>query len=268
LGEERYLYSAKEKEEEEFGRLRLQASIWDPATIRHLETIGVSEGWRCLEVGAGTGSIAQWLYGRVGSTGKVVATDIDIRFLRRISAPNLEVRQHNILNDNLEMGHYDLAHCRKMLQHLPEPEKALNRMADALRAGGWLLIEEDDCGSFLSMDVTDPSLSWLVKLQRGIYDSLRKKGIADLYLGRRVRGLVEQLGFVDVGQEGSTFMGRGGDPLARVHAASCPAILAAGLCTKEEADAVQRQYLDPAFRYPAETVFAAWGRKPVQGDGT
>jgi hypothetical protein len=59
LGEERYLYAAEKKEDEEFRRLRLQANIWDPATIRHLEAIGVSEGWRCLEVGAGTGSIAQ-----------------------------------------------------------------------------------------------------------------------------------------------------------------------------------------------------------------
>jgi chemotaxis methyl-accepting protein methylase len=71
----------------------------------------------------------------------VVATDIDPRFLDRIRSTNLETRKHDILRDDLEVGHYDLVHCRKLLQHLPEPEKALKRMADALRRGGWLLIE-------------------------------------------------------------------------------------------------------------------------------
>jgi hypothetical protein len=42
MSEHRYLYS-DEKDEEEFNRLRIQESIVDPPTIRHLETVGVSE---------------------------------------------------------------------------------------------------------------------------------------------------------------------------------------------------------------------------------
>jgi tRNA A58 N-methylase Trm61 len=117
LGEERYVHPT-EKDDVELSRLTAQADILDPVTIRHLKTIGVAEGWKCLEVGAGAGSIAQWLTSRVGPTGKVVATDIDLRFLSRISAPNIEVRRHNILKDDLETGHYDLAHCRLLLMHL------------------------------------------------------------------------------------------------------------------------------------------------------
>jgi chemotaxis methyl-accepting protein methylase len=71
-----------------------------------------------------------------------------------MSAPNLEVRRHDILKHDLEKDNYDLAHCRMVLMHLPEPEKALRRMADALRPGRLLLVEEDDRGSMLSMDVT------------------------------------------------------------------------------------------------------------------
>jgi tRNA A58 N-methylase Trm61 len=78
-------------------------------TIRHLETIGVAEGRRCLEVGAGSGSIAQWLSDRVGPTGKVVATDINLRFLNQINVPNVEIRRHDILKDELERNHYDRA---------------------------------------------------------------------------------------------------------------------------------------------------------------
>jgi tRNA A58 N-methylase Trm61 len=78
LGEERYLYSDK-KDEVEFNRLTLQASIIDPVTTRHLETIGVAEGWKCLEVGAGAGSIAQWLSKRVGPSGKDQSPEVPRR---------------------------------------------------------------------------------------------------------------------------------------------------------------------------------------------
>jgi hypothetical protein len=35
------------------------AAIFDPGTIRHLRERGVAEGWHCLEIGAGGGSIAR-----------------------------------------------------------------------------------------------------------------------------------------------------------------------------------------------------------------
>ena len=67
-----------------------------------------------------------------------------MRFLQGISAPNLEVRRHDITKDEIEEREYDLVHCRYVLEHLIEPEKALKRMADAVRPSGWLLIEESD----------------------------------------------------------------------------------------------------------------------------
>ena len=60
----------------------------------------VQPGWRCLEVGAGgRGSMAAWLAEQVGATGHVVATDVDTRYLSRLEFPNLEVIEHNILED-------------------------------------------------------------------------------------------------------------------------------------------------------------------------
>jgi chemotaxis methyl-accepting protein methylase len=75
-----------------------------------------------------------------------------------------------------------------------------------------LLIEEDDYGSALSLDVTDQSVAPYMAAQRASYDSLRKKGIADYYFGHRVRGLVEQLGFDDLGHEGWGGLQRIGAP--------------------------------------------------------
>jgi SAM-dependent methyltransferase len=273
LGEERYIFSAEKQKEADLIRwLRLQESIVDPVTVRHLETVGVAERWRCLEVGAGLGSIAQWLSKRVGPVGKVVATDIDTRFLQGIGAPNLEVRRHDILKDDLEEGQYDLAHCRKLLHHLPDPEKAMKRMADAVRPGGWLLVEEDDWGSVLSAGVTNPSVVPFAAAMKAACDALRKGGLADYYFGRRVRSLVEGLGFVDAGQEGWTFIMRGGDPYARMYeeawrTGTLPSI-PEGTVTREQNESVQRVFMDPTY-YPFSTLFCAWGRKPVsQGGGT
>jgi ubiquinone/menaquinone biosynthesis C-methylase UbiE len=267
MSEHRYIASS-EKDEVELNRLRLMETVLDPTTTRHLETIGIAKGWKCLEVGAGAGSVAQWLSARVGTTGKVVATDIDIRFLRQLSIPNHEIRQHDIVKDDLETGRYDLVYCRTLLMQLPEPEKALRRMADAVRPGGWLMIEETDHGSILSTDVTNPSAVLLTSTWRALNDFLRKKRIVDPYFGRRVRGLIEQLGFSNVTQEGWTCICRGGEPIARFDAetlkmATKP-MIGAGLLMQEQSDSVQRLLLDSTFNFLGLTMFSAWGRKPVQ----
>ena len=131
-------------------RRRLDAveAGWDPVSIAHLQTIGVPEGWRCLEVGAGGGSIAAWLCDRVGTGGSVVATDLDPRFLTAIDAPNQEVRQLDIVQDLIEADSFDLVHARLLLEHLPQHQTALDRMFDALRPGGWLLVEDFDHATF------------------------------------------------------------------------------------------------------------------------
>ena len=196
-----------------------------------------------------------------------MATDIDMRFLRQLSAPNLEIRQHDIAKDDLETGQYDLVYCRTLLMQLPEHEKALKRMADALRSGGWLMAEEFDYGSILSTDVTDPSAVIFTTTWRAGLDFLRKRRIVDAYFGRRVRSLIEQLGFVDVTQEGLTYMCRGGEPLAQFDAATmqmgAKPMIAAGVLTQEQHDTVQRLFRDPTFSYLGATMFSACSRKPA-----
>jgi SAM-dependent methyltransferase len=95
-----YRLDAKGRQEAEDDRLSLLEQIFDPLSRRRREL--VQPGWRCLEVGAGRGSMAVWLAKQVGESGYVVATDIDLTYLKRLDVPNLEVRQHNILDDSLD----------------------------------------------------------------------------------------------------------------------------------------------------------------------
>ena len=102
LSEHQYFHNI-ENDESESERIKLQEGVYDPATYRHLETIGVAQGWKCLEVAVGAGSVAQAKFSNsVGPSGKIVATDLNLILSNCISAPNLEIRQHHVLKDELE----------------------------------------------------------------------------------------------------------------------------------------------------------------------
>ena len=73
----------KNAEDRELGRLRLIEAAVDSDTIGLLEETGVTRGWSCLELGAGAGSIVEWLGTRVGQEGSVVAVDRKTAYLRR-----------------------------------------------------------------------------------------------------------------------------------------------------------------------------------------
>ena len=92
----------------EHQRLNLMSSLLDPMEQAYIATLGVGPGSRCLELGCGNGSISQALSALVGPTGYVVASDIDLTYLRSLKAPSLEVRRIDVLHDTIEAGMYDL----------------------------------------------------------------------------------------------------------------------------------------------------------------
>ncbi len=136
-------------------RERISAgAVWlDPRTTAQLEGIGVAPGWACLEAGAGGGSITEWLCKRVGDKGRVLATDIDMRFVGELSYPNLDVQRHDITTDDVPEGEFDLVHARLLLEHLPGHALALSKLVATLKPGGWLLVRLDH----LTCGVADPS---------------------------------------------------------------------------------------------------------------
>ena len=86
--------------------------------------------------------MAAWLAERVGPAGQVVATDIDCRYLERLDLPNLQVVQHNIVDDPVDVlspGSFDLVCSRLVLFWLAGRQlAAVRQMAGCLRPGGWL----------------------------------------------------------------------------------------------------------------------------------
>ena len=67
-------------------RFAALSALFDASSQRHLADRGVASGWHCLEVGGGGGSIAEVAQRAGRPAGRVVVTDVDIRFLRISSA--------------------------------------------------------------------------------------------------------------------------------------------------------------------------------------
>jgi 2-polyprenyl-3-methyl-5-hydroxy-6-metoxy-1,4-benzoquinol methylase len=106
-------------------RLALMSKLLDPLHRRLLENVGLKPGLRCLEVGCGNASISQWMSRKVGKAGHVVASDIDLQYIKRLAKSNLEVRQLDILKEKPEPGRYDLITARAVLHHIAKPERAI-----------------------------------------------------------------------------------------------------------------------------------------------
>ncbi|PWI17594.1 hypothetical protein DI272_28085 [Streptomyces sp. Act143] len=130
--------------EQEHGRLLALEEIHDSQSRHRLTELGVTEGWHCLEVGCGAGSIARWLAKQVGAVGRVLATDLDTGFVNGRGLSNLEIRTHDLIKDDLPDAAFDLVHARAVVEHLPDRDEALRRLAAATRPGGWVLVEDFD----------------------------------------------------------------------------------------------------------------------------
>lgn len=248
-------------------RLHYLQQALDPLTFRRLDQLGVNPGWRCLEVGAGLGSVAHWLAQKVGPQGTIVATDIEPRLMNREHEPYIEIRRHDILIDELEQGNYDLVHTRAVLMHLSDPVHAVKKMAAAVRPGGWLFLEEFDHISLGAVESESPVAQAFNQKMELLLQTLKAARIMNMSFGRRLRGLLDQLGFIDMSNEGSTGISRGGDPLTRFQLMNLqlagPPLIAAGILTEEDVELLRRLFADPSFYYVESVFFGVWGRRSI-----
>ena len=256
-------YSLDNSDRETPSRFKALSSIFDRGTFRHLEDCGVKEGWRCLEVGGGGGSVTSWLANRVGVSGHVLVTDIDPRFLEPLVAQNVEVRKHNIVTDPLPDAAFDLIHARLVLVHLVAREKVLARLVSALKPGGWLVDEEFDSDSLLPDPTVSPGEVSLTT-QLAIMRMLQDHGVERRF-GRLLYGRLRAHGLVEVGAEGRMFMWRGGSSdvsLMRTNFKQLRgALLDARYISEQEFDQDSARLDDPEFMTPSPIMWTAWGRR-------
>ena len=261
-----YRLAAVGREADEDERLSLLEQLFDSTTRRRRAV--VRPGWRCLEVGGGRGSMAAWLAEQVGPTGHVVATDLNTGYLRRLDLPNLEVLEHNIVEDSLDAlgpGSFDLVCSRLMLFHLVgRQEQAIRRMTECLRPGGWLIDEDADWGTCAPVDPTHPLYDGY---QRGwrYGDWWTVRGY-DKTFGRTLPALFERCGLQDIRHEAATEAVRGGSDWARWWAVTLEVMNEQGGADESDRREVQvmaAALADPTVWFLRELLHACWGRRPA-----
>lgn len=256
--------------QEQQRRLSGLEAWFDPGTIRHLEALGVGPGWRCLEVGAGGGSIAAWLCECVGPEGGVLATDIDTRFLDAHvrTHPNLTIQRHDLLGDPLPADTFDLAHARFVLEHLPDRRTALARLVSSLRPGGWLLVESTDSSSWLPDPAADPADAALFSRWTTAFQALCLRLGSDANAGRWLFGELRAAGLERIGAEGRVFMVRGGSPQAEVWRLTAMQVrerlIDEGLLSADDLTRLLALIQDPGFVWMEGLVMAGWGQRTAQ----
>ena len=185
-------------------RLALMSELLDPMHRRYIDALGVVRPGACtLEVGCGNGSISAWLAERVGPGGRAVAVDLDLSLVD-MRAPNLELRQGDIVAAPVECGTFDLVTARAVLHHVPNAEAAMVNMVASLRPGGALLLIEPD---FLPVSVAEPSDV------RAFWDGWlawsRERGI-DYTIGRTLAPRLAALGLIKISGTAETAIYNGG----------------------------------------------------------
>jgi ubiquinone/menaquinone biosynthesis C-methylase UbiE len=154
-----------------------------------LLALGLREGWSCLELGGGNGSITEWLCRMVGDSGSVTSVDINPKLIDLVEAPNLTVLQGDLRTGELPAGAFDLVMCRAMLHQISEyAPSVLAKMAAALKPGGWLFACEPD---FNLVRTAQPQ-AWR-EAWDGIIAWGQSQGV-DWYIGRRLPSMVQALG--------------------------------------------------------------------------
>ncbi len=263
-----YRLAAGGRQSAEDDRLALLERIFDPLSRERREL--VRPGWRCLDVGAGRGSIAMWLAERVGKNGHVVATDIDITYLKGINLPNLEVRQHNILEDPLDvlgLGSFDLICSRFMLFWLPgRQEQAIRRMVECLRPGGWLVDEEGDWGMVAPVDASHPYAASFDRTWRA-GEWWTSRGY-DPSFGRKLPTLFERCGLKNIRHEATAEVVRGDSQWAWWWQQTLEAIRtweqANGDLSPErekEYETLTAPWRDPSFLFLNSLRHVCWGQR-------
>jgi SAM-dependent methyltransferase len=245
-------------------RLGSLTQLYDDTSLRLARQLGLAPGWRCAEVGAGTGSVAQLLAASVGPTGTVLALDTDTRFLDPLAGSTLTVRRQDVTAEPLPERQFDLVHARLVLEHLLTRDAVLVALARALVPGGWLLVEDFD---WAATTPVDPPSALYDRVTSACRTILNAHGHEPAY-GRRLPRAFRAAGLTEVGTSAESAQ-VDADPVRGIPqwellvAQLAPAMLAAELVTEGDLEGFSELAHDGDTAVFAPLMVSTWGRRPA-----
>jgi SAM-dependent methyltransferase len=164
--------------------------------------------------------------------------------------------------DELPTG-FDVVHARWLIEWLPKKRLALQRMANALRPGGVVLIEEPD---FVTIyEAAEPAA--LRRVMLAAMRHLESTCPVEVEYGRRALDDLTAIGLTDTAAEGRVPIVSGGHPLAAhflrftIEKLRDPVLTAGTVTEADFAEAIDALE-NPELTIVTPMTVAAWGRHP------
>ncbi|MEU7058132.1 class I SAM-dependent methyltransferase [Streptomyces sp. NPDC046197] len=249
------------QDEGEAERIDLAALVYDATTIARLRQLGAGPGWRCLDVGAGTGTVARLLLREAG-VAEVVAADRDIRFLRSEPVAGLTALETDVTSDRFAPGLFDLVHARFVLMHLPDPARMVRQLARLLVPGGVLVLSD-------AVDVTTddaPDTPYILAM-RAMWRGLRETIGTDISWVPHCPRLMLAAGLAPVAAEIHVPPLEPGSPISRFWAGTWArarvAMVGTGLVDDAGIDEAVIWLDSPTCAGLSPGMLTAWGWKPA-----
>ncbi|MEJ8856817.1 methyltransferase domain-containing protein [Variovorax robiniae] len=236
------------------------------------DQIGVSEGWRVVEVGCGPRGCLDLLSSRVGASGHVTGLELSkeqAETARRFAAghhlSNVEVLAADARATGLATGAFDLATARLVLVNVPEPQRIVAEMVRFVRPGGFVALHEPDA-TFQRCEPPHPAQKRLLQL----LDSYAQMNGIDRMIGLKVPGMLRDAGLVDLRVHPLVHVypvGHGRRMLLLEFVENARSrLIECSLVGNDELDALtaalRRHLEDPATLVVSSLFIQAWGRVP------
>ena len=256
----------------EVDRLQSWARSWEPETEAMLDQMQVQSGWHAVDLACGPLGIIGSLSRRVGSSGRVVASDLNPgmlsaaqRYAEENALKNVEFIKANAYQSNLPRESFDLVHARFMFAPLGQDDALLSEMTSLTRPGGIVASQESDESGYVCYP---PQPAWERLKQLTVAAFARGGG--DYSAGRRTYGLFRRAGLENVRVRAACLALPTGHPyrLWPIESALAfrPRFLEWGLITASELDHLlqecERIARDPETFLTSFVVMQVWGRKP------
>jgi SAM-dependent methyltransferase len=160
-------------------RLGLVADVFAGSTAAFLASAVRQAPALALDLGCGPGHTT-YVLATVTGARRTVGLDISEAFIAaasRTATATVSFRRHNVTRLPFPVGLAELAYCRFLLTHLPDPVAVLTAWATALAPSGLLVVEEVEW-----IETTSPTFREYL----AIVEALLARSGGALYVGERL----------------------------------------------------------------------------------
>ncbi|NUK06500.1 class I SAM-dependent methyltransferase [Streptomyces lunaelactis] len=243
-------------------RIDLGALTYDDATLTRLTKLGAGPGWHCLDLGAGTGTVARRLLSQ-GGVAAVLAVDRDVRYLSARPTPGLTALEADITAPDFGPGQFQLVHARFVLMHLRSWQRMVTKLSTLVAPGGVLVL-----GDAIDLTTATAPTTPYTQVMRAMWQGLKDTIGTDVSWVPDYPQLLRAAGLESVAAEIHVPPLLPGSPISRFWAGTWDrareSIVATRLADEAAVDAAIRYLDSPDCAALSPGMITAWGWKPEE----